>query len=105
MIEGLIIVIGLCITFLPIIIFVNYLFKHVKKETRFDYHKKIVQENCGTRGVVTSYLERILFGTWIMAFGITMSEFFQKEIFTNIFIISLILYIIVKYFDEKNAKF
>ncbi len=104
MVEGLIVIVGLCISFVPVIIFVHYLFTHIKKKTRFDYHLELVKDKKGTFGVVIAYAERILFATVIISLGILLSEFFQNQIFLNIFIVSLVLFILVKYFDEKNEK-
>ena len=35
-VEALITIIGICITFIPVVFFVHYLFKKVKAKTRFD---------------------------------------------------------------------
>lgn len=104
MVEGLIIVIGLCVTFLPVLFYVNYLLTHVSKKTRFDYHIEIVRDKAGNLGIGIAYIERILFGSCISLFGITMSEFFTNEFIFNFFVIVLVIYIIVKFFDEKNEK-
>lgn len=104
MIEGIISIVGLCITFFPPFMYLNYLLTHVSKKTRFDYHIEIVNEKKGKWGVYFSYFERILFGTLICSLGILMSEFFQNALIFRIFVIVLILYVIVKYFDEKNEK-
>ena len=102
--EALIVIFGLCIIFLPIGIFVSFLFKRVKNKTRFDYHLELVKDRKGTFGVVIAYLERILFGATIMTFGFDLSNYFQVPIFLKLFIIFLVLYIIVKYFDKKNEN-
>ena len=104
MVEGLIVVVGLCIAVIPLIIFVHYLFTHIKRKTRFDYHLELVKDKKGTFGVVMAYGERIIFSTVVISFGLMLSEFFQNKVFLDIFIISLVMYILVKYFDEKNEK-
>ena len=104
MIEALITIFGICITFIPVIFFVHYLFTHVKKKTRFDYHKELVKDRKGSFGVIIAYLERILLSSLFIVGGIHMSEFFQIEELTMTFVILLILYVIVKYFDVKNEK-
>lgn len=104
MIEGLVVILGLCITFLPFLLYFNYLLTHVNKKTRFDYHLEIIKDKKGKIGIVIAYLERILFGIVVCSFGILMSEFFASELFFKIFVISLIVYILLKYFDEKNEK-
>jgi len=103
-IEALITIIGICITFIPVIFFVHYLFTHVKKKTRFDYHIELVKDKKGGFGVLIAYLERILLSALIIVAGIHMSEFFQLEFLTSIFVVLLVLYAIIKYFDIKNEK-
>lgn len=104
MVEGLIIIIGLCITFVPVIVFFNYLLNHVSKKTRFDYHLELVTDKKGKVGIFFAYAERILFGSTISLLGILMSEFFVNDLIFQMLVISLVLYIIVKYIDEKNEK-
>ena len=84
MIEGIIIIIGLCITFIPILVYFNYLMNHVSKKTRFDYHLELVTDKKGKLGIIIAYVERILFGITISLFGIEMSEFFTNEIIFQI---------------------
>jgi hypothetical protein len=103
-IEGIITILGLCITFLPIIIYFNYLMTHVSKKTSFDYHLELVKDKKGNFGVIVAYLERILFGVSVCSLGIVFSEFFTNEDMFQIFVISVIAYFIVRYFDEKNEK-
>lgn len=104
MIEGIVIIVGLCITFLPVIIYFNYLLNHVSKKTRFDYHLELVTDRKGAFGKIIAYLERILFGIYVSSLGILMSEFFRNEFIFQVFVISIIMYVIVKYIDEKNEK-
>ena len=104
MVEGIVVIIGLCITFIPVLFYFNYLMNHVNKKTRFDYHLELVNDKKGKLGIVVAYVERILVGITISLFGIEMSEFFTNEIIFQIFVICFVLYVIVKYFDEKNEK-
>jgi hypothetical protein len=104
MVEGLIVIVGMCIAVIPVIIFVNYLFTHVKRKTRFDYHLELVKDKKGTFGVVLAYAERILFAMTIISLGVLLSEFFQNQFFLNLFVVSLVLFVLAKYFDEKNEK-
>lgn len=104
MVEGLIVIVGMCIAFIPAIIFVNYLFTHIKRKTRFDYHLELVKDKKGTFGVIIAYAERILFAITIISLGVLLSEFFQNQLFLNLFIVSLVLFVVAKYFDEKNEK-
>ena len=104
MLEGFIIILGLCLTFAPVFMYFNYLLTHVSKKTNFDYHLDIVRDKKGRFGVGIAYLERILYGSAIVSFGILFSEYFANEaMFASVVVIS-ILYIIVKWIDEKNEK-
>ena len=104
MFEGLIIILGLCITFVPVFIYFNYLLTHVSKKTEFDYHLELVRDKKGKFGVGIAYLERILYGSSITSFGILLSEYFRSEVLFTLVIVSVVLYIIVKWIDEKNEK-
>jgi hypothetical protein len=104
MIEGFIIILGLCLTFLPAFMYFNYLLTHVSKKTQFDYHLDIVRDKKGKKGVVIAYLERILYGIAIISFGILFSEYFTSESMFMLVVVSSVLYVIVKWIDEKNEK-
>lgn len=103
-IEALITLVGICITFIPVIFFVHYLFTHVKKKTKFDYHIELVRDKKGVFGIFIAYGERILLSSLFIVAGIHMSEFFQIEELTILLVILIILYAIFKYFDIKNEK-
>ena len=104
MIEPIIVILGMVLVFVPIVIFVYYLMSHIKRKMHFDYHLELVREKKGTFGVIIAYLERMLFALTIISLGVVLSEFFQNEYVINLFVISLLLYIIVKYFDIRNEK-
>ena len=104
MIEALITIFGICITFIPVVFFVHYLFKKVKTKTRFDYHLELVGDRKGKFGIIIAYLERILLSSLFIVGGIHMSEFFQIEFLTTLLVILVVLYAIVKYFDVNNEK-
>ncbi len=104
MFEGFIIILGLCLTFLPVVMYFNYLLTHVSKKTPFDYHLEIVKDKRGTKGVIVAYLERILYGCAIVSFGILLSEYFASESMFAVVVVSSVLYVIVKWIDEKNEK-
>ena len=42
--EGIVVILGLCVTFIPAIIFANYIFTKVSKKTKFDTHLEIVKD-------------------------------------------------------------
>lgn len=102
--EGIVVILGLCITFIPAIIFAHYIFTKVSKKTKFDTHLEIVKDKKGTFGVVIAYAERILFGLTVCSLGVVLSEYYKNEKAIEVLIISVILYVIVKFFDEKNEK-
>lgn len=104
MLEGFITILGLCLTVLPVFMYFNYLLTHVSKKTSFDYHLEIVKDKKGDKGVVIAYLERILYGAAIVSFGILLSEYFANEAMFACVVITSILYVIVKWIDEKNEK-
>lgn len=104
MVEAIVTILGLCITFLPVLLYLNYLLTHVSRKTRFDYHLELVRDKKGTFGVVLAYAERIIFGMFVCSLGILMSEFFHNEYVFVSWVILLVLYVIVKFFDEKNEK-
>ncbi len=102
--EAIITILGLCITFLPVLVYFNYLLSHVSKKTHFDYHLELVKDKKGLFGVIIAYAERIILGSLICCLGIAMSDFFQHESLFIACIVLLVIYVIVKYFDEINEK-
>ena len=104
MFEGFFVILGLCLTFAPVVMYVNYLLNHVSKKTNFDYHLEVVKDKKGKFGVVIAYLERLLYGSSITSFGILLSEYFRSEVLFTLVIVFIVLYIIVKWIDEKNEK-
>lgn len=102
--EGFVIVLGMIITIVPVIYYFSYLLRHVNKKTRFDYHIDKVKEKKGIKGVIVAYLTQILLACSVMSMGLLMSNYFDGDFILKIFIITLILFIIVKYFDERNEK-
>ena len=104
MLEGIVTIFGLCLTFLPVFIYCNYLLTHVSKKTNFDYHLDIVRDKKGSKGVAIAYLERILYCASIVSFGILLSEYFANEAMFACVVVISILYVIVKWIDEKNEK-
>lgn len=102
--EGLIVIVGLCITFFPVICFIKYLMNRVKVNTDFDNHVRLVNDKKGSLGVAIAYVNKVILSMTICSLGIFMSSFFENEIFGEIFIISLILYLIVNYIDNYDEK-
>lgn len=102
--EGFVVIVGLCITFFPAVLFSKYVFDRVYKETKFDSHLRIVRDKKGGLGILIAYFERFLFGMVICTTGIVLSEYFRNEIAIEILIVSVLLFLIIKYFDENNEK-
>lgn len=103
-IEIIITLLGMCLTFSAPLMYFYYLLVHVKRKTQFDYHLDIVRDKKGRLGVFIAYTTKILFGIWVTSMGILMSEFFESPLALEVFFISFILYIILKYFDLNNEK-
>lgn len=102
--EGFVVILGLCITFTPVVLFADYIISKASKVTKFDAHLEVVKDKNGNLGVVVAYVERFLFGLIITTMGVVLSEYFENETAIEILIISVVLYIIVKFFDEKNEN-
>lgn len=102
--EAIVVITGLCITFFPAIMFAHYVFTKVSRKTKFDSHLDLVRDKKGNIGVIVAYLERILFGLTISSLGVVFSEYYKNEKALEVLIISVVLYVIVKFFDEKNEK-
>ena len=102
--DGFIIITGLCLTFIPLVMYVNYLFKHIKEPTKFDKHIELIRDKKGKKGIAIAYLNRILLGTLISSFGLLMNSLFKNETLLIIVIISLVMYIITTYIDNNNEK-
>lgn len=104
MVDGMISIIGLILCFIPIIMYVDYLMKHIKSKTKFDCHLIKVKDKKGIFGIIIAYLTKILFGIWVISLGILLLESFDNDVFILIFIITFVLYWLFKYIDEKNEK-
>jgi uncharacterized membrane protein YqaE (UPF0057 family) len=102
--EGFVVILGMCVAFVPAIIFSHYVISKASRTTKFDTHLEIVKDKKGRIGVLVAYAERILFGVVVTSMGVVLSEYFKNDRAIEILIISLICYIIVKFFDEKNEK-
>lgn len=102
--EIIVVLVGLCLTFSPALLFANYIINKPMKKTDFDSHLELVKFNKGTFGVVIAYLERFLFGLMITTMGILLSEYFVNKLAVEILIVTIVLYFIVFYFNEKNKK-
>lgn len=101
---GIIVVLGLCLIFFPIIILISYIITHTRKKTSFDKHLEIVKSKKGLFGVIIAYLSKILLGLSISLLGFYMSEELDNEYALKYLIISLVFYIIVRYFDKRNKR-
>lgn len=102
--EGFFTILGLCITFVPLIVFCKYLLGHVITKSSFDLHVEKVLEYKGKIGVVLAYVDKILLSLMVCFLGIWMSEYFTNEILGMLFVICLLGYIIVHYFDKRNEQ-
>lgn len=99
--EGLVVILGLCLVFLPFVQLCHYLLKHVIKKTKFDMHLERIKEQ-GPLSTGIAYAERIVYGLLVSSFGFWMSEIFNNSMAFIVVVLSLVAYIIIKYFDCKN---
>ncbi len=102
MIEAIIRLLGMCLTFLPVIIFVHYLLTSVKEKRPFQYHLDNVKDKKGNFGIIIAYLSKVLFGVAVTCLGVFVSSYFTNTIFGEIFLIAFVFYVLVKYIDIKN---
>ena len=102
MIEAIIRLFGMCLTFLPVIIFVHFLLASVKSKRPFQYHIDNVKDKKGNFGVFIAYLSKILFGVSVTCLGVFVSSYFTNTIFGEIFLIGFVFYVLIKYIDIKN---
>ena len=88
MIEGIIVILGLFITFAPVCIYFNYLLTHVSKKTDFDYHLEIVKDKKGKVKLVDDeYLlphiypvfDSIIYFVNLIAYTIMFNTIFRKN--------------------------
>ena len=99
---GLVVVLGLCLIFAPLLIVAAYFITKGKKKYVFDKHVALVKANKGTLGVIVAYLDKLFLGSSMVSLGFLMSEELDNDYALKILVISLVLYIIVRYFDKKN---
>ena len=102
MIEVIIRLLGMCLTFLPVIIFVHYLLTSVKEKRPFQYHLDNVKDKKGNFGTFIAYLTKILFGVAVTCLGVFVSSYFTNILFGEIFLVTFVFYVLIKYIDVKN---
>ena len=104
MIDGLLSIMGLMLCFVPIILYVDYLMKHIKYKTKFDNHLIVVKDKKNKFGIIVAYITKVLFGIWVISLGVLLIGSFDNDLFILLFIITFVLYWLFKYIDEKNEK-
>ena len=102
MIEGIIRILGMCLTIIPVILYVHYLWTSTREKRPFNYHVENVRDKKGNFGVFIAYLDKMLFGASIISLGVFVSSYFTNTLFLEIFIVVFIFYVIVRYIDNKN---
>lgn len=102
--EMLIVLSGMCLVFLPALCYVGYLLSSVKGQKKFDYHVEKVKDKHGQVGVMIAYIDKILLGLWIICLGLYLSSYFVNDIAFDVFLVSLIFYIIIRFIDNKNEN-
>ena len=94
--------IGMCITFIPSIYFAVYMIRRATAEQSFDLHIKRVRDKAGTKGVLVAIINRVLLFILVTCLGLFITSYFTNTLALDIIIVSLITYIISRYFDNKN---
>ncbi len=102
--EMLIVLFGMCLVFFPALCYVIYLLSSVTKKKKFDYHIEKVKDKHGQTGVIIAYIDKILLGLWIICLGIYLSSYFINDVAFDIFLVTFIVYIIVRFIDNKNEN-
>lgn len=102
--EGIIILLGMCITFVPVIFFVRYLMIRISKVTEFDEHVNLVKDKKGSIGVAMAYINKIMLACTVTNLGVFMCTYKESFVALEIFVISFVLYIICNYLDNYNEK-
>lgn len=102
--ELIVRVLGICITFIPIIYFATYIIKRASEEQRFDLHINKVKDKQGTKGVIIAYLNRISLFIFITSLGVLISSYFTNNIALDICIVTIIIFIFTYYLDDKYSR-
>ena len=63
-----------------------------------------VKDKHGQVGVIIAYIDKILLGLWIICLGLYLSSYFVNDIAFDVFLVSLIFYIIIRFIDNKNEN-
>ncbi len=102
--ELIIRILGMCITFIPIIYFANYVISKASEEQKFDLHINRIKDKKGTIGVLIVYINRISLFILITSLGVLISSYFTNNIALDICIITLVIFIFSYYLDDKYSK-
>ena len=102
--ELIIRLLGMCITFIPVIYFANYIINKASNEQRFDLHINNVKDKHCNIGVLIAYINRLSLFIFITSLGVLISSYFDNGIALDIVIVSLVVFIFSYYLDDKNTK-
>lgn len=102
--EMIVTLFGMCLTFVPVIVFVRYLLNSVTEKREFNYHLDLVNDKKGKKGIFIAYATKISLSIMVTSLGIYLASFFDNSLFLDLFIISLILFVLLYYFDVNNEK-
>ena len=83
-------------------IYLHYLFTHIRKTTKFDEHIKRLKENNDKVKIYIAYGNKICFFLATTSLGILMLDYFETIYAFPLFFVSFILFVILAYFDNKN---
>ncbi len=99
--EILVRVFGMCIAFLPSIIFASYIINKAKSKQKFDAHLDNVRDKYGVKGVMIAYISRVSLFILITSLGVLISSYFGNKIALDVCIVSFILFVFSSYLDYK----
>ncbi len=95
-------IIGMCLTFIPSIYLATYLIKKATCVQKFDAHIRKVKDNAGNYGMIMALLNRLVLFILLTSLGIYITSYFENDTAFSIVVVSLFVYIITCYFDNKN---
>ena len=100
----MIVILGLCLIFIPPMVLIGYIITKGRKKHRFDKYIEYLKKHNDKKGIILAYAHKIIVGITIMLLGFYMSEDLENEVALKYLIIFTILTIIITYFYKKNKR-
>ena len=102
--ELIIRVLGMCLTFIPVIYFANFIIQRASEEQKFDLHINNIKDKHGTKAVIIAYINRISLFIFITSLGVLISSYFTNSVSLDISIVTFVIFIFSYYLDDKYSK-